>query len=174
VRVGRITIKNKYSGYLRSVLNGAMHAYCCDADYYVYVEQDCLVRGEQFLEHAVAGTSLDILIGERTQGGTGLHGRPANPMFQNSLIVVKREGLERFMSRLLDAPWSDGELSGEIIMERQLVPFEVVAVPYGRSRPIDFSTSHFYAQHLSDEELTSFLEVEGLPGAAAGGIFRER
>jgi Glycosyl transferase family 2 len=42
-------------------------------------------------------------------------------------------------------------------MKRQLAPFEFVQVPYGRSRPIDFGRSHFYAQHLDEDELRQFV-----------------
>ena len=45
-------IQTKYCGFTRSVLNGAMYALCCDADCYVYVEQDCLLMGKDLLAHA--------------------------------------------------------------------------------------------------------------------------
>ena len=172
LRTGRI--KTKFSGYTRSVINGAVHAYCCDADYYVYVEQDCLVRGEGFLEMAIGDATADILLGARTEGGVGIEGKPAAPMFQNSLIIVSSVGLERFITGIIGAPQGDGELSIEVIMERQCAPFGEIAIPYGRSRPIDFETTCFYAQHMTDEELEHFLDTEGIPllGAVSGdGIF---
>jgi hypothetical protein len=39
---------------------------------------------------------------------------------------------------------------------------------YGRSRPIDFSTPCFYAQHLTSDELTRFCELEGVRPADFG------
>ena len=83
-------------------------------------------------------------------------------MKQQSLMIVKRSGMERFLTGLLQANWSDGEVSPEITMERQLQPLGTVQIPYGRSRPIDFSKSHFYAQHLSEDELDKFIEVADL------------
>jgi hypothetical protein len=153
-------IETKYCGFTRSVLVGAMFALACDADYYVYVEQDCLLRGSNFLHNAIAGQDADILIGDRISGGKGIEGRVAAPFYQQSLMIVKRTGLERFMTATLSAPENDGQLSPERKMERDLPPFGIVAVPYGRSRPIDFSLSHFYAQHLSEEELRQFLLLE--------------
>lgn len=159
IRTGKI--QTKYSGFTRSVLNGAMYALSCDADWYVYVEQDCLVHGEDLIRHAVGDSDGDILLGAPTEGGRGIGGKTAARFLQQSLMIVRRPGLERFVTGLLNAPWTDGEMSPEHIMQRQLQPFDTLRIPYGRSRPIDFSRSHFYAQHCDDEELDRFLEVIG-------------
>jgi hypothetical protein len=155
IRTGRVY--TKYSGFTRSVISGATYALCCDADFYVYVEQDCLLCGDDFLGHALGDTTLDILLGAPTEDGKAPNGGLAASMLQQSLLVVRRAGLERFLQGLLGAPWADGELPPEEIMRQQLAPFGVVQVPYGRSRPIDFDRRHFYAQHLDDDELRRFL-----------------
>ena len=156
LRTGRIV--TKYSGFTRSVINGAMYALCCDADFYVYVEQDCLLFGEDFLAQAVGGSSADILLGAAPQNAKGLNGAAAAPMLQQSLMIVRRAGLERFLIGLLSAPKGDGEVSPEKTMKTRLAPFDFVDLPYGRSRPIDFDLPHFYAQHLDDEELSRFTK----------------
>lgn len=161
IRVG--SIKTKLSGFTRSVINGAMYALCCDADYYVYVEQDCLLRGEDFLEKAIGSSNEEILLGKHTVGGKGIYGKPAAQTLQQSLMIVKKTAISRFISKTIDAEESDGERSPELKMERDLVPFGFVDVPFGRSRPIDFSQSHFYAQHLDDAEILEFLKGEQLP-----------
>lgn len=160
IRTGKL--ETKYSGFTRSVINGCMYALSCDADYYVYVEQDCLITGGNFLNAAIGESSEDILIGAPTEGGRGLDGKPAASMKQQSLMIVKKTGMERFLTGLLQAEWTDGEVSPEIIMERQLQPLGTLQLPYGRSRPIDFSRSQFYAQHLSQAELDKFIEVANL------------
>ena len=91
VRVG--LVDTKLSGFTKSVLNGAMYAYCCDADYYVYVEQDCLIRGDNFLTHAIGDSDAEIFLGQRNEGGKGIEGRPAAPMIQQSCIIVRKSGL---------------------------------------------------------------------------------
>jgi len=159
IRVGHV--ETKYSGFTRSVVSGATYALSCDADVYVYVEQDCLLHGERILEPALGGTTADILLGARTVNGKGIYGKVAAPMHQVSLMIVRRAGLERFIEAILGSPWTDGELSPEVIWERRMAPFDVVQIPYGRSRPIDFTRSHFYVQHLDDEELERFLELVG-------------
>jgi hypothetical protein len=156
LRAGRI--KTKYSGFTRSVMIGATYALSCDADVYVYVEQDCLLVGEDFLAKAIGDASEDILLGARAENGVGINGALAAPMLQQSVIVVWREALERFIEGLVGSPWSDGEVSPEEIMARRLAPFGLLRIPYGRSRPIDFGLSHFYAQHLSETELSKMLQ----------------
>jgi len=155
IRVG--SIRTKYSGFTRSVIMGAMYALSCDAEFYVYVEQDALLYGDDFLIHALGDSTDDILLGPPTQNGRGRRGPGAAPMMQQSLMIVRRLGLERFLIGLLGSPWSDGEQSPEETMRTRLLPYDFIRVPYGRSRPIDFDRSHFYAQHLDDEELARFL-----------------
>jgi hypothetical protein len=160
IRVG--LSKTKFSGISRSRIMGALFALCCDADYFVYVEQDCLLRGEDFLKTSIGDRDFDFFCGQRTEGGRGLHGGVAAPMLQNSVLIMKRRGMERYIANMIAAPETDGELSSEVKMERGMAPYGILQVPYGRSRPIDFSRSHFYAQHLTRDELVAFLEVEHL------------
>ena len=122
----------------------------------------CLVRGENFLQHAIGDSDAEIFLGDRTQGGRGIEGKSAAPMYQQSCIIVRKSGLERFICGTLSGPESDGEKSPEVKMQRDLRPWEVLRVPYGRSRPIDFNRTHFYAQHFQRAELMQFLRVEGI------------
>lgn len=159
IREGRR--RGKYSGFTRSVLNGAMYALCCDADYYVYVEQDCLVKGEGLLARAIGDSRCDILLGQPTENGRGLGTTPAARMLQQSLMVVRRSGLERFICGVLQSEWTDGEVSPEEIMRRVYDPLDTLRIPFGRSRPIDYRVSHCYVHHLQADELAAFLESLG-------------
>ena len=156
IRTGKV--ETHFCGFTRSVMIGAMVALSYDADVYVYVEQDCLVIGADFLAAATEGADEDILLGAPTKGGRGLNGGVAATMFQQSLMIVKRNALPRFINALVSAPWTDGEVSPEETMRLRLPPFGQLAVPYGRSRPIDITRPHFYAQHLTDDELDPLLE----------------
>jgi hypothetical protein len=156
------TVITKYCGFTRSVLLGAVYALCTDADLFCYVEQDCVVHGHHLIRHALAGREPTVMVGARTEGGVGVGGRQAGRVHQQSLMLVGRASLERFISGLMAGPESDGELGPERKLERDWAPFEILEIPYGRSRPIDFSTPCFYAQHLTGEELTRFCELEGV------------
>jgi hypothetical protein len=163
IRVG--LSKTKFAGSSRSKIMGASFALCCDADYFVYVEQDCLLRGDNFLKMSIGEQDFDFFCGQRTEGGRGLQGAVAAPMLQTSVLVMKRTGMERYISKMIAAPENDGELSPEMKMERDMTPYGTLLVPYGRSRPIDFNRSHFYAQHMTRDELMAFLEAEHLKPA---------
>jgi len=166
IRTG--VISTGYSGFTRAFINGAVYALFCDADYYVFVEQDCLLVGEGMLEHALGDETADILVGQPTTGGVGLNGEPAASMLQQSFVIVRRSGLVRFITGLLGSPWTDGEKSPEEIMRLQLAPLGCVQIPYGRSRPIDFERSHYYAQHLSEAELAALEPRLKRPETSAG------
>jgi hypothetical protein len=102
-----------------------MYALCCDADFYVFVEQDCLLYGSDFLNRAVANSRDDILLGRPTEGGKGLNGSIAAPMLQNALMIVRRTGIERFIDAMLGAPWTDGEVAPEETMKRRISPLRI-------------------------------------------------
>ena len=152
----------KFGGFTRSVLMGATYAFCCDADYFVYVEQDCLIRGERFLEACIASRRYPFYCGMPTVGGRGLGGRPAAPMLQQSVQIATRQGMARLIAKTASARRGDGEVSPEIRMARDMKPYGLIGIPYGRSRPIDFAAPHYYAQHLELDELRAFLDAEGL------------
>jgi len=67
----------KYSGFTRSVLLGALYALCCDADTYVYVEQDCLIYGRDFLSAAIGGGESDFYCGGPPENARTFHGGEA-------------------------------------------------------------------------------------------------
>jgi hypothetical protein len=83
-------------------------------------------------------------------------------MLQQSMIIARRGGMERLIRGLLEVPWTDGDVSPEETMRLRLQPLGTLAIPYGRSRPIDFTRSHYYAQHLTEAELAAFCDLEGV------------
>ena len=129
-----------------------MYALACEASHYVYVEQDCLVFGDNLLAAAIGASEADILLGQPTRNGVGLLRSPPR-MLQQCLMIVRRAGLERFISGILASELTDGQRSPEETARVMLQPIDLVKIPYGRSRPIDPECPHFYAQHLTDAEL---------------------
>ena len=160
IRIGKIN--THFCGFTRSVMMTAMYALSCDADIFVYIEQDCLIFGKNFLSAALNGISEDIILGHPTQGGRGLHGRAAAPMLQQSLMIVRRNGLPRFIDGIASAPWTDGEKSPEETMRLRLPPHGLLAVSCGKSRPVDFTLKNFYVTAFSDEELDQAVALASL------------
>jgi hypothetical protein len=53
-------------------------------------------------------------------------------------MIVRRTGLEGFISAILGAPGTDGELWPAQTMRRRMPPYGLIGIPFSRSRPIDF------------------------------------
>ena len=90
-------------GWERSVLQGAFQAILNDVDYYVYVEQDLLARGQGWIERCIATLKAGkdkISYGAATEPTTTV-GFGAQPL-QQSLVVVSRAYLPTFVQRILE------------------------------------------------------------------------
>lgn len=157
------------SGVERCLLTLAMHAYTNDLDL-VYVEQDCLVRGEGWLELAL----------EAMRGGKAIYGRgkgTPQPM-QQSLMIFRCEYLPTVIARVVQAwrrfqrgrPWDPLAYRrlGNSIEKRWhwAMRRDADYLPFGsgRVRPLDFTQLHLYAQHWSEEELRRLLAQESWVG----------
>lgn len=166
----------KFSGFTRSCMLGVAYAWMCDADYFVYVEQDCLLYGQGILEQAIGRMKHDFMFGD----GSGT----PQPL-QQSLFVIARPAFRSFLDALDGIDGRDREVSPEIKFSRlrwDLPPtwvgrrqskawrkltwrlwYDRLPFGYGRVRPIDWSQPHFYFQHGSVEEVTRYCEMAGFP-----------
>lgn len=94
-----------YCGWSASAIIGLEYAQICDYDYVIYVEQDCLVYGEELLSillESVESTGICFGNGEGT------------PQYlQQSLFVVKKEYIRLFLGRLHGIKAKDSEISPE-------------------------------------------------------------
>lgn len=160
IRIGRIV--TKFAGNTRAQLLGAMFALCNDADIFCHLEQDCVIRGDNLIDRAVAGRQPGIVIGGPATNAVGLNGGLAAGFHQEAMVIVGRSSLERFITGRTKGPETDGELSPEVKLVRDCAPIDILAIPYGRSRPIEFERPHYYAQHLTKDELRKFLMIEEL------------
>lgn len=156
----------KYAGWTRSVFLSACYAAMCDADYYVYVEQDCLIHGEGFLQEGVSRGASGIWLGYWHRNARGASGGHFNSnVVQTSVMIARSESILRFANGSVLGPQSDGEYAPEKRLMGNCKPYDVLHLPYGRNRPIDWTKPHLYAQHLTDDEIAGFLRLNGLnPG----------
>jgi len=86
-----------YSGWTASVLHSLEYALSADVDYLVYVEQDVLLFGDGVIEHCIKRMRKPLMF------GCGV-GTP-QPL-QQSLFIVRKDGMRRFLSGLhaIDSP----------------------------------------------------------------------
>lgn len=154
----------KMCGVERAHLGCALYSYINDCNL-VYIEQDCLVLGEGWLEKCF----------ESIEKGKIMYGDGENTPqpIQQSLAIVMWEYIPTFVDRLIDQFYKHrdllergGDRSSHNTEHRWHDAFreDVDYVPfgYGRARPINFDDPHLYAQHWTDHELSQVLAREGL------------
>lgn len=180
-----------WCGYTRGVIMGMSFALCCDVDYWVYIEQDALIYGDNIIEKAIAEMSEDFMFGS---------GDGTPQVLQQSFMIMKRSFIPTFIKNYSRFKSTDNQISPETkfalatVKFSRLIPEFVIrnrssrtvigilrilifkflkykinksGLPfgYGRSRPINFNDKEFYFQHGTQEELISYEEKQ-LPHSA--------
>jgi hypothetical protein len=153
--------EGQYGGWTRAFALGAYYSYLNDADYSVFIEQDCLIVGEGIIERAIEN------MGEK---GRISYGAESPVRIEQSFVVIRRDFLLEFLNRFLGFKQRDCELFTEVKFQRiqkmdhalsylGLRQDSFVPLPFGfgRLRPIDFSVNHFYAQQWEPSELRELL-----------------
>jgi hypothetical protein len=133
-----------------------MHAYLNDADYSVFLEQDCLIVGEGIIEDCIA----------KMGNAKIMYGATSPVRIEQSFVIIRRDYVLDFLHEFLGMKQSDKDLFTEVKFQRlqkRARAFRAVGFPapgfaslpfgFGRNRPIDFSEPKFYAQQWSREEL---------------------
>lgn len=168
----------KYCGWTRSVLFGLQYANMCDADYFVYVEQDVLLSGRGIIEYCIDKMKKPYMF------GAGV-GTPHS--LQQSFFIVRRDGFESFLRRYQGYPYEDNIFSPESRFAISassiwsLVPsclwlikpgitsrvlksfrdFDTLPIGYGRTRPVNFNEKFYYFQHGNSDELEEHVRIQG-------------
>ena len=180
----------KLSGVTRAHVMGMTLALLNEYEYWVYIEQDALIQGDDLIERCISSLKSPMAFGD----GTGTP-YPA----QQSFMIIKTSYINVFLHRLLNIKASDKEISPELkfciassptlsllpasiykFIERRgafnkaariiiygaiklLRGFDYIPFGYGRTRPINFSDKHFYFQHGNSAELDKFLSKNNYP-----------
>lgn len=143
------TSKGILSGWDRSVLLSASISFLEDVDYFVYVEQDCVLWGTNIIEDIIRSMG-----DKKIALGSGI-GTP-QPI-QQSLIVVKREYIPTFLKLEFDNDKENLKISPENRYYKHFTnDIKFLEIDYGRKRPIDFNKKQFYIQHLNTSELDQY------------------
>jgi hypothetical protein len=172
----------QWSGWLRSVLLGGQYAVTSEADYFVYVEQDCLLGGEGVIEYCIEHMTRGIMFGS---------GEKTPQPIQQSFFIVAQKKLPQFLKNLVDLKDRDSDLSPEwkfvfatwrplvhasnwgllrsrrarrwVLRLMRRIAFDELPMDGGRTRPIDFSARYFYFQHGSEAELDRYFASRSGP-----------
>lgn len=166
----------RWSGWTRSVLLAGQFALSVEADYFVYVEQDCLLAGEGIVEYCISQMSGSIMLGS---------GRGTPKPIQQSFFIVRHDRLSGFLTNLAEIKYLDHDCPPEwkfVCATSRLLtrltnlgllrrkPGRVIAhaiaklsglqdlpVGSGRARPIPVDQRYYYFQHGSDTEIAAYL-----------------
>ena len=134
----------------RQVFMGAWYAFFNDADYFVWIEQDCLIRGAGIVERAIESMgSADYAMARWD------HQYEVETCF----MVFRCGSVPRLWSSLMEGTEEFPELrywGMRNRMELSLLPFG-----YGRNRPIVWGDEHAFAQQMNEEELSEYDVLEG-------------
>jgi len=176
-----------YCGYMASVILGLEFALHNDVDFFLYVEQDALVYGADFvkkIQHQLL--SHDLIFGAGDQDGD----------IQQSIFAANKRGIRKFLSRLHSINNTDRQIAPEMKFMNAAsllhsIPFirllssenprilarastklflssmsifkqyAVLPFGYGRVRPINFSDDIFYFQQGSADEINAYKKLTG-------------
>ena len=140
-------INDKLCGFTRSILLGIFYCLMNNIQYFVYIEQDCIIHGENIIETAI----------KNMKGYDYSHGIQYQRMHkcETSFIILRQKIFMPFIQHMLSYEESDKEYIPERKFKDLKKKFKYIALPfgYGRDRPINFENEHFYFQHATDEEL---------------------
>ncbi len=133
------------TGGIRQIFLAGMYAMVNGADYFVWVEGDCLLHGTKIIEKVI-----------RHMGDGDFSALEWNHEYklETSFMVFRCSSLPKIMARYLVTDASKPELKFVEVAKH----FKLVWMPfgYGRNRPIDFDVPHYFAQHVYGEELAEF------------------
>lgn len=141
-----MTCDTKYGGWTRAFFVGAFYALMNDADYAVFVEQDCLCVGDGIIEAAIAN------MGEKRISFSV--GGPNHS--DQSLTVLRTDYVMEFANAFFAIQADDREMDTEakfLSIVREHDSFIPLPFGYGRNRPINFKDRMFSAQQWRPDEL---------------------
>ena len=175
----------KFCGCVRAMQVGLMYALECDTDYYVYVEQDGLLYGEEIIEYCISRMKTPYMFGS---------GEGTPQITQQSLFIIRQDGIWEFLKKLNSIQSRDNDISPEEKfhiccckghpriyeflkrasnfdklrariydkLSREFRNYDHLPVGYGRVRPIGFDDKMFYFQQGDMEELQQYLELSDI------------
>lgn len=180
----------KYCGWTKAVLLGLEYAMACEADYFVYVEQDVLLKGKGIVEFCIRQMKKPYMFGS---------GAGTPQVLQQSFFIIRKDGMRRFVDAMHAIQDTDKQLCPEDkffiassgmgktlrrvycflknrrkkaylykkvlkMIQTFFKRYDELPIGYGRSRPIRFEDDFFYFQHGKTEEIESFLVIHERAG----------
>lgn len=129
----------------RQVFLGAFYALFNKADYYVWVEQDCLLCGEGIIERAIREM-------RDADYSAGLWNHPYK--IETCFMIFRCSSVGKIFSKYFSEKSNAPEL--RYWEMTKCLNFAPISFGYGRNRPICWEDEHFFAQQISQAEMDRF------------------
>lgn len=166
-----------YCGWTASSILSMQYALHCDCDYFVYVEQDCLLYGEGIVERQIKrmeDNDWKYIFGD---------GKDSYQPLQVSFFIIRKDFIPELLSKFFSIRHLDSKVSPELklsiavnhylsLMPNFLLNYKLIRsilsrikvsnfmdCGFGRDRPIDFENEFFYFQQGSEEEIKAYLSM---------------
>jgi len=148
-----------WTGGERAFMLGCFYALMNDVEYFIYIEQDCLVRGKEWLELV-----LKNMQNHKISFGLWDPKNPSSYGSEWSLCVIRTDYILEWLNNYIHldrTKFIRSEIKFTHLRTKNKADFKELPFGYGRIRPIDFTKKHFYAQQWTDEEINKMLALEG-------------
>lgn len=177
--------KYDFCGWMWSVLLGMDFTYASDADYFIYLEQDALVFGNDIIKSIEKQLLTQKFVFGKSDGTVW--------PIQQSFFAIRKDAIREFLANIYTIAASDkivppeikfcAAANGSVISKilsvssgffdvnfiRRVVfrlmrlnfSYATLDFGYGRTRPINFSDENFYFQHGSSSELEMYKNLIG-------------
>ena len=177
-----------WSGWTRSVILSGQYALNAEVDYFVYIEQDCLLSGAGIVEYCIEHMKKGLMFGD---------GKDTPQPIQQSFFIIEKRQLAKFLYNLCSLSIADRYLSPEwkfIISTwtpiriaanlgflnrpatRRLIcrlmssrSYDNLPVGCGRARPIPWKDRFFYFQHGTSDEIEYYFRHTASEGRGLSG-----
>lgn len=174
-----------YCGAMSAIIIGLEFALHNDVEFFIYIEQDALIYGDNFVDKI----KQQLLSNELVFGNGGKFGE-----IEQTVFAATKKGIRKFLSAIHTINYSDRQISPEmkfmyaaslmknlplagllsydnpeffrrpskklmLILMSLLKQYAVLPFGYGRLRPINFNDSIFFFQQGSADEINTYREL---------------
>lgn len=142
------------NGAFRQTMIGAFYALLCDAEFFVWIEQDVLLRGDGIVEEAISNMgNSDFSSGITTYMPDGL------PRVESAFMIFRCSSLVRMCHHFIEDIVPESEDAIECKFAYLTSKFLWRKFPFdgGKDRPLDLSADYVFVHKPNDDEIRAIL-----------------
>ena len=145
------------SAAFRQIYLGAFYALMSEVEYFVYIEQDVLIRGEGIIEKAIDNMQPD----KNWSANTTTYMPDGIPRIEACFLIVKCDQALKLCQSYLDleVPKIDESVEGKFWALAHSVRFNWTPLPFEgtRDRPLNLKAEHCFVHKPNEQEIQEIL-----------------